>query len=77
MTTQNEGEQFNTNTSLPIDSEATEVHVTDSVHALEETASSPPQDIRTVPIASVNGSIKLRYAPREDNIEQNDSSTQT
>ena len=77
MTTQNECEQFDTTTSRPVDSEATRANVTDSVPTQEETASALQQDIRTVPIASANGSVRLRYAPREGNPGLNDSSTKT
>ena len=75
MTTKNEGEQLDTTTSLPIDSAKAEV--TDQIVTHAETASLPHQTIRTVPVASVNDRINLKYVPRDVRPEQRDASTQT
>jgi hypothetical protein len=75
MTTQNEGEQFDTTTSLPIKSVRAEETGPIVIHV--ETASSPYQNIRTVPVASVNDIIHLKYVPKDVRLEQRDSSTQT
>jgi hypothetical protein len=77
MTTQSESEQFETTAQPPSNLEATEASQIESIPAKDETASEPPQDVRTVPVLSEYETIKLRYAPRKANPGQPDSSTQT
>lgn len=77
MTTQNENESFDTTTHLASEQETIEANLTDTVPTKEDTSSKHPQDVRTVPVTSANESIKLRYVPREANLDQGDSSTQT
>ena len=77
MTTQNENELFDTTTHMTSYSEMMEASLTNPVPAKEDTISKQPQDARTVPVTSANKSIKLRYVPREQKLDQGDSSTQT
>jgi len=77
MTTQNESGQCDTTAQPPSESEATAAKQIESAPFKAETTSAPPQEVRTVPLLSTHESVKLRYAPREANPGQSDSSTQT
>lgn len=72
-----EDEENKTDVPSQVGEETISTNLVEEVAKNIDTAKSPPRKSRTIPSSETDGSVWLRYAPREPQICESESSTES